>query len=164
MTKKWVKNKLFNISKMWGGKKNFLIIFHAFHFPIKLKWGHQQTEGGGSTCGDGRRRDRKWSTHLREWGRWLLTWSRQLSRALSSGGCSGEDRKIVGCILEWALPQIQGSWGHLWGGVIMRDCSTGCGQRLILPVIWFLLRLALVTPVLEISFLGPIHIPFQLPR
>lgn len=123
MTKKWGKSKLENFKDCevrWQMlfKK---IIFNVFQSPIKLGWGHQQTvEGGG---------ERRGGEVLTSEAGGDCFLHGALSCALSSGGCLGEGMKVVGCILEWALPQTQQNWGYLF---TMRGHSTLSGQGLIL--------------------------------
>lgn len=110
-----------------------------------------------------------------EWEECFLDGACQLCCVIFSSGCSGDGLKIVGFILAWGLSQAQGETGKGVEGTykevfVIRDDSSCSGQGLTPPqfyifnvsIILFLLRLAQVTPVLEIFFLGSIHSPYRL--
>lgn len=114
-------NKLFNTSKglRW---KNFLkTIFKACHFPIKLRWGCQQTEGGEVTVeiwGEERRREisspragrmlLRWSlsAQLCDFLQWLLGWKQENCWVPSAMGFAPDTRG-----------DGKRCWGDLWEGV-----------------------------------------------
>lgn len=110
-----------------------------------------------------------------EWEECFLDGACQFCCVIFSSGCSGDGMKIVGFILAWGLPQTQRETGKGIEGTckevfVVRDHSSCSRQGLTCPqfyifntsIIWFLLRLAQVTPVLEIFFLGSIHSPYRL--
>lgn len=90
----------------------------------------------GSKCGDGRRGERKWGTHLRAWGRLLPTWSQQLPCALPLVVAQVKAWRESGAFWSGAFPETQESWGYLF---ITRGHSTCSGQGLIcLPTFIYL--------------------------